>query len=301
MRKGILLAGGTGSRLYPITHGMNKHLLPIFDKPMIYYSLSTLMLMGVKEVLLISTPEALPTFQGLFQDGSRLGMSIQYAEQPHPKGLADAFIIGRDFIGGDDCALVLGDNIFYGHRFPDLLKGVALPKEGASIFAYWVADPQRYGVVDMDDSGKALRIEEKPANPASNWAVTGLYFYSNNVVDIAAQLKPSARGELEITDVNRAYLEAGTLNVEIMGRGYAWLDTGTHESLLQASHFVQTVEQRQGLKIACLEEIALRMGFIELDQFMGLAKDLAETEYGKYLRRIADEVSGKSDRFDPSL
>jgi glucose-1-phosphate thymidylyltransferase len=269
--------------------------------PMIYYSLSTLMLMGIKEVLLISTPEALHVFQGLFQDGSRFGMSIRYAEQPYPKGLADAFIVGRDFIEDDDCALVLGDNIFYGHRFPNLVKDVALPKEGASIFAYWVADPQRYGVVDLDDSGAAIRIEEKPMNPVSNWAVTGLYLYSNNVVEIAAQLKPSARGELEITDVNRTYLEAGTLNVEIMGRGYAWLDTGTHESLLQASHFVQTVEERQGLKIACLEEIALRMGFIELDQFMELAEDLVETEYGKYLRRIADEVSGKGDRFGSSF
>ena len=288
--KGIILAGGTGSRLYPVTRGINKQLLPIYDKPMIYYSLSSLMLAGIRDILLISTPQALPIFENIFADGSQFGLSIQYAAQAQPKGLADAFNIGKNFIGSDNCALVLGDNIFYGHGFSHLLSRASANMEGATIFAYWVANPEQYGVVDLDENAKALKIVEKQDNPTSNWAVTGLYFYDNNVVDIAAQLKPSERGELEITNINRAYMGAGALTVERLGRGYAWLDTGTHESLLQASHFVQTIEQRQGLKISCLEEIALRMGFINQEQFLELANALAETNYGKYLFQVADEI-----------
>jgi glucose-1-phosphate thymidylyltransferase len=289
--KGIVLAGGTGSRLFPVTQGVNKQLLPIYDKPMIYYSLSCLMLAGIRDIFLISTPQALSAFENLLGDGSQFGLSIQYAAQTEPRGLADAFIIGKDFIGKDNCALVLGDNIFYGHGFSELLSSAASNKDGATIFAYWVAHPERYGVVDLDENVKARKIVEKPSNPTSNWAVTGLYFYDNKVIDIAAGLEPSARGEIEITDINRTYLEAGTLNVELMGRGYAWLDTGTHESLLQASQFVQTIEQRQGFKISCLEEIALRMGFINQEQFLKLAHSLKGTDYGNYLFRISEEMS----------
>jgi glucose-1-phosphate thymidylyltransferase len=289
--KGIVLAGGKGSRLFPVTQGVNKQLLPIYDKPMIYYSLSCLMLTGIRDIFLISTPQALSAFENLLGDGSQFGLSIQYAAQTEPRGLADAFIIGKDFIGKDNCALVLGDNIFYGHGFSELLSSAASNKDGATIFAYWVAHPERYGVVDLDENVKARKIVEKPSNPTSNWAVTGLYFYDNKVIDIAAGLEPSARGEIEITDINRTYLEAGTLNVELMGRGYAWLDTGTHESLLQASQFVQTIEQRQGFKISCLEEIALRMGFINQEQFLKLAHSLKGTDYGNYLFRISEEMS----------
>jgi len=288
--KGIILAGGSGSRLYPATQVVNKQLLPIYDKPMIYYPLSVLMLAGIREILLITTPTMMPLFKNLLGDGSSIGLAIQYAEQPQPNGLAEAFIIGRDFIGGEDCAMVLGDNVFYGHGFMDLLKKASGRTSGATIFAYWVANPQVYGVVDLDATGKAVGLVEKPANPASNWAVTGLYFFDNRVVDIAAKVTPSQRGELEITDVIGAYMEADTLNVELMGRGFAWLDTGTHDTLIQASQFVQTVEHRQGLKIACLEEIALRMGFIDLDAFLRLAHEKASGAYGQYMLGVAKEL-----------
>lgn len=287
--KGIVLAGGSGSRLYPVTHAVNKQLLPIYDKPMVYYPLSALMLAGIREILIISTPQALPAFEALLGDGGDLGMNFSYAEQSAPRGLADAFIIGRDFIGGEACALVLGDNIFFGHGFPDRLREAAERPSGATIFSYWVSDPERYGVVELNEDGKALSLEEKPTTPKSNWAVTGLYFYDNDVVDIAAAVKPSARGELEITDINRAYMERDQLFVQKLGRGLAWLDTGTHETLLQAAQFVETVEQRQGLKIGCLEEIALRMGFIDLAGFKRLAERHAKSLYGTYLARIADE------------
>jgi len=289
--KGIILAGGSGTRLYPVTSAVNKQLLPIYDKPMIYYPLSVLMLAGIREILIISTPDDLPSFRGLFGDGSRLGLQFEYAEQAEPNGLAEAFIIGRDFIGDDSCALVLGDNIFFGHQFPDGLRAAASQTAGACIFAYWVSDPARYGVIEMDKGDRVISLEEKPQNPKSNWAATGLYFYDNQVVDIAANIKPSARGELEITDVNRAYMEMGQLNVQKLGRGIAWLDTGTHETLLQASQFVETVEQRQGLKIACLEEIALRCGFIDLQSFMAIADEMAGNPYGAYLAQIAREYS----------
>jgi len=288
--KGIILAGGSGTRLFPATQVINKQLLPIYDKPMIYYPLSALMLGGIREILLITTPDMLPLFRNLFGDGSTLGLSIQYAEQPQPNGLAEAFIIGRDFIGDDDCALILGDNIFYGHGFMDLLKKASGRSNGATIFAYWVSNPEAYGVVDLDAEGKAMKLVEKPTNPTSNWAVTGLYFFDNKVVDIAAKVTPSGRGELEITDVIHAYMETDTLNVELMGRGFAWLDTGTHETLLQASQFVQTVEHRQGLKIACLEEIALRMNFIDMDAFLRIANEKAGSVYGNYLLGVAKEV-----------
>ncbi|MEN9969176.1 MAG: glucose-phosphate thymidylyltransferase [Bacteroidota bacterium] len=284
--KGIVLAGGSGTRLHPITKGVSKQLLPIYDKPMIYYPISVLMLAGIKEILIISTPFDLPFFQKLLGTGEELGIRFVYAEQPSPDGLAQAFIIGKEFIGTDDVCLVLGDNIFYGQGLTKLLKSAlsnVTEKQTATVFGYWVADPERYGVAEFDDTGKVISIEEKPAEPKSNFAVVGLYFYPNEVVQVAQQIKPSARGELEITTVNEAFLKQDRLNVELMGRGYAWLDTGTHESLLEASSFIQTIEKRQGLKIACLEEIAYEMGFIDKTQVLRLAQDLAKTGYGQYL------------------
>ena len=290
--KGIILAGGSGTRLYPITQEVIKQLLPVYDKPMIYYPLSTLMLAGIREILIISTPEALPAFKKLFGDGSHIGLEISYKVQPSPEGLAQAFILGKEFIGDDDVCLILGDNIYHGHGLPEMLqrsKEVVKTERKSVIFGYYVTDPERYGVAEFDENGKVISIEEKPEEPKSNYAVTGLYFYTNDVIDVARKIKPSARGELEITDVNQVFLQKDALHVELMGRGFAWLDTGTHESLLEASNFIQTIENRQGLKVSCIEEIAYEMGYIDREDLLKLAQHLKKNNYGQYMIRRAKE------------
>lgn len=286
--KGIILAGGSGTRLYPITKSISKQIIPIYDKPMIYYPLSVLMLAGIQEILIISTPKDIHLYQDLLEDGSQLGLKLEYAIQPSPDGLAQAFIIGEKFIGDDSACLVLGDNIFYGYNFTPILEDAAKLKDGAIVFGYYVNDPERYGVAEFDENGKVLSIEEKPENPKSNYAVTGLYFYSNDVVKKALGLKPSKRGELEITDLNRLYLEEGRLNMKLLGRGFAWLDTGTHESLIQASNFIHTIEERQGLKVSCIEEIAFLKGYINKEQLLKLAEPLKKNQYGEYLINLAN-------------